>query len=516
MNYKKISAFFLLLILITSLGVYTSGKTITSSEILLIPLDSRPCNTDYIIYAAGAIDKKVYFPKEYLDDYNRPSNSDNLYKYLYDSLDSSDTYIIYTNQIINGGLISSRDPLSYLNLEEKLEAFAEFLKIAKDLDKKVIVLSVLPRVSPSQFTDLWNFKDELINFSNNFGTVTPNISYAADSLPPKEIIARYLSIYNGSDLIINDMKKNVESGLIDLFIIGQDDTNKESITNHQLEKYLNYQNEKIIVQPGADELTKLVLAKIVRNETKESLLDLNIIFTDPTKTNETRIFEAFSTEERSNQLLEFLSIKKNLNSDNIVVVHNKANSVELTINNIYNNLNKNYLGLIDIAYINQGDPELFKEKSFIKSLNGYSGWNTVGNSLGSEYANIVIYDFLQKNLHTFPVEKQIELLENYYKLFYIHFADDYLYQGQLRNQLNSFLLENNEDISFIMNKDLGDNFLKTIFKEQSESLQKSLSGSYYNFDSFYTLEYSQPTVSLPWKRTFEVRIIPNLTITKGR
>ena len=172
--------------------------------------------------------------------------------------------------------------------------------------------------------------------------------------------------------------------------------------------------------------------------------------------------------------------------------------------------------LIDIAYINQGDPELFKEKSFIKSLNGYSGWNTVGNSLGSEYANIVIYDFLQKNLHTFPVEKQIELLENYYKLFYIHFADDYLYQGQLRNQLNSFLLENNEDISFIMNKDLGDNFLKTIFKEQSESLQKSLSGSYYNFDSFYTLEYSQPTVSLPWKSTFEVRIIPNLTITKGR
>lgn len=516
MNFKKIGAFIILFSLIISLKVYTPGTTGASSEIILIPLDSRPCNTDYVLYAAKAVNKNISYPVAHLDDYNKPSNPKNLYKYLYDSLDSADTYIIYTNQILNGGLIASRSPESYLDMEKKLKDFTVFLEKAKELEKKIIVVSVLPRVIPSQFTDLWNFYDELVTFSNSYGSLQIDLSTNLAPQPPKEIINRYLSIYSGSDLIVTEMKEKVEKELIDLLIIGQDDTFKESITNKQINNYLEYNNEKIIVQPGADELTKLILAKLIRQESLMSPLDLKLLYIDPKELKEVKAFESFSTEIRSKQLLDFLSINLNKDSKNLAIIHNKAGMEEKTITEIRNNVNKDYLGLIDIAYINRGDKNLFKDKSFIKNLNGYSGWNTIGNSLGTEYSNLVIYDYLQKNLSNFTAEEQLNMLENYYKLLYVHFADDYLYQGRLREELDSFLLTNEEKNSFISNKAKAEEFLTKIFKEESMELNKALSGSYYNFNTYIHLDFKAGEVSLPWKRSFEIRITPNLKIKKDR
>ncbi len=516
MNLKRLVSFIIILVLIFSINFSISGAPSLSSEIILIPLDSRPCNTDYPAYAAKAVNKNISFPKDYLDNYNKPSNLDNLYEYLYDSLAQGDTYIIYTNQIINGGLIASRDPQSYINLNEKLKEFNKFLETAKSQEKKVIVVSVLPRVIPSQFTDLWNFQEELISFSLLYGKFQINVSETSPILPPKEILARYLSIYSGSDTIISSMKTNVEQGLIDLFIIGQDDTYKESITNQQLNKYLDYNNDKIIVQPGADELTQLILARLVRSESLESPLDVKLIYTDLQEAKEIKTFESLSIEKRSKQLLNFLSININNDSDNLAIIHNKQDMAEATLENIYNNENKNYLGLIDIAYINKGDMEIFKDLHFIKNLDGYSGWNTIGNSLGTEYANLVIFDYIQKNLLAFPVEEQIKILENYYNLLYVHFADDYLYQGILRDKLNSYLIEKNENFSFILDEKAAGDFLQESFKQESLGLNSALSGLYNNFNTNFQVEHGMGNISLAWKRTFEARIVPNLKIIKDR
>lgn len=516
MNPKKIFPFIIIIALIFSIKFSISGAPSLSSDIVLIPLDSRPCNTDYPAYAAKAVNKTISFPKDFLDNYNKPSSLDNLYKYLYESLEHADTYIIYTNQIINGGLIASRDPQSYINIDEKLKEFNKFLEAAKAQEKRVIVVSVLPRVIPSQFTDLWNFQDELIDFSLLYGKFQVNISETSPLLVPKEILARYLSIYSGSDAIISSMKSNVEKGLIDLFVIGQDDTYKESITNQQLNKYLDYNSGKIIVQPGADELTNLILARIVRLESSESPLDVKLIYTDSQEGKEVKTFESFSTEKRSKQLLSFLSIDINENSENIAIIHNKENMAESTLENLYNNVNKNYLGLIDIAYVNKGDIELFKNPEFIRNLDGYSGWNTVGNSLGSEYANLVIFDYIERNLLAFPAEEQIQILENYYKLLYVHFADDYLYQGILRNELNDYLIGRDENFSFILDKESADDFLEESFKQESLVLNKTLTGSYSKFNTNFQIKHDMGDISLAWNRSFEARIRPNLKIIQDR
>lgn len=519
MNIKKLSALIILIALIISMGIAMESSTseenkVLSSEIVLIPLDSRPCNTDYILYAGAAVNKNISFPKNSLDNYHKPSNSEDLYKFLNNSLYYSDTYIIYTNQILNGGLISSRNPQSYIDMESKLQDFTSFLETAKKQDKKIIVVSVLPRVIPSQFTDLWNFYDELINFSTGYGKYQVDLSIPTSSSPPKEILERYLSIYSGSDLIINTMKSNVENKLIDLLVIGQDDTFIESITNQQLNKYLKYNNEKIIVQPGADELTSLILAKLIRDESSESYLDLKLIYTDLENAKEVKAFESFSTETRSKQLLDFLSITLNEGSENLAIIHNKPGKADSAIRNINNNLNKNYLGLIDIAYVNRGDKELFNDLSFIKNLKGYSGWNTAGNSLGTEYSNLVIFDYLQKYLSSFSEEEQLKMIKNYHNLIYIHFADDFLYQALLRDQLNTFLLKNKDDFSFINNEYSAEDFLQNLFTEESDSLNKALSGAYNNFNTLYKIDQDTANILLPWKRTFEARIIPSLKIIK--
>lgn len=499
---KKILAFTISAFLVLALAFLSAGaEKKDNNNIVLIPLDSRPCNTLYVKDFARAMGKELNFPNQGLDNYNQPSDIEALYDYLYQSLAHADTYVIFTNQLINGGLIASRNPKSNLELEQKLKDLRAFLIKAKQKGKKILVLTVLPRVIPSQFTDLWNFKEELVYYST--------YEEKPDSLP-QETLDRYLSLYEDADYLIKEMIKLTEDDLIDLYLIGQDDSHSESINKRLMETYKEYSNHKVLIQPGADELAKLILARMIREELPVEL-NLDVLFTDPALQNEVSVFESYSSKERSQQILSLLKLKEDANSDNLLIIHNNAKKSEESLDLILASKDATYLGLADIALVNRGDKNLFTNGDLFRYLNSYSGWNTVGNSLATEYANFILHSFLKENLPQLTREEQEKLLEAYYSVILTHYLDDWFYQAILRDQLNEFLESKYENISFIRNKDLADKKLQELFKKEgwpfniSEDIKKDLPLD-------YQVKADNPEIKLAWKRTFEAEIKSDISI----
>ncbi|MEB3244698.1 MAG: DUF4127 family protein [Vampirovibrionales bacterium] len=91
------------------------------------------------------------------------------------------------------------------------------------------------------------------------------------------------------------------------------------------------------------------------------------------------------------------------------------------------------LTIADVAYANGSDPDLAVQLvsrfEFLGDLYGYAGWNTPGNAIGSAVAMAVIR-LLAERRGTFCAERFQEALV-------VRFADDWLYQADIRQALRN-------------------------------------------------------------------------------
>lgn len=86
-----------------------SPPPIFPGTIALVPLDSRPCNTQYPQVLSQMADHRILLPPaDALDDFLRPADSEALWQWLEDASRQSQTLILFTNELFNGGLIHSR------------------------------------------------------------------------------------------------------------------------------------------------------------------------------------------------------------------------------------------------------------------------------------------------------------------------------------------------------------------------------------------------------------------------
>lgn len=157
---KRVWAMLGMLALAVAAGVWLYSGLTPRQDILFIPLDSRPVNTQYarILGEMGNV-RVILPPDELLDSYLKPAAADELITWLEANSERADSIIIFANELFNGGLIASRNLASYTGVEQRLERFAEYLR--KHKNKKITVLFVLPRQLPSQFTELWAYRDGL-------------------------------------------------------------------------------------------------------------------------------------------------------------------------------------------------------------------------------------------------------------------------------------------------------------------------------------------------------------------
>ena len=204
-------------------------------NILLIPLDSRPVNTQYaeMLGAIGKARSPACLPAELLDNYLKPAATGEMMDWLEKNSARADKIIIFANELFNGGLIASRDPASYREIEKRLDRFEEYLRMNAPQD--ITVLYILPRHLPSQFTTLWAYRDELTRWgeiSDRLGRDNINedekarlraeLSLLQKDIPPA-VLDGYIGLYAAARALGERLMALAADDWIDQLVIGLDD-----------------------------------------------------------------------------------------------------------------------------------------------------------------------------------------------------------------------------------------------------------------------------------------------------
>jgi hypothetical protein len=239
-----------------------------SSRILLIPLDDRPPCLQFPVRMGLIADAEVVTPpREILGRFTEFGKSDEIIKWIKtQDLKSFDAAIISVDMLAYGGLVAMRvhqtDDKTSLR---RLEFARQLRRLAPKM--KIYASSVIMRIAPTGTGDNESYRENLSKWAEI--SVDPNSKNETADLE-KKIPAAALADYKAAR--VRDLKINlatiklVKDKVFDYLILSQDDAKPRGIHVADRErliaetKRLNL-TEKIAVQPGADEVSMLLLSR---------------------------------------------------------------------------------------------------------------------------------------------------------------------------------------------------------------------------------------------------------------
>lgn len=490
-------------------------------DIAMIPLDSRPVNTD-LPQTLGTIGGfQVILPDEdLLDQFLTPSKPEPLLDWLYSTGTEADLLIIHLNELIYGSLLNSREVGQYLDSHEKLAKVETFLNNQRNSKQNIQLIYILPRLLVSQYDlTMWAYEKELSSYSQlkHQQKIKPDneeINKALSQLEetiPQEILGRYNSLYVEAYLTGLKLLSWLEEGLVNEVIIGLDDAAPYGL-NVQAFHRLKTEAEKQMLDHafflhGADELAPLAIARHSLNLQDPEAF--SCLYLTPEDANKIFPYEAISLQENIEEKIAYLYAPKNfetklkkrpvLNAKKTLILNtNQAMSKE-AMDQAWTDIGSltTYTGLVDVAKTNGAFTPFIDQVGLEKVydyVDSYAGWNTAGNSLGTVIAHLLFYEQGQ-NL---PFWLQGKAFKAHEKLQIIRLLDDYIFQSKVRSEFTSWSLANGfHYLSF------GNHWSKA-----NDQLQKMMLEAIKPYPSLSIIsdQGKTPTFTFPWPRSFEIKI----------
>lgn len=501
-------------------------------RILFIPLDARPpClkMTEKMGLIGHA--ELIAPPLEMLGNFQEPGKSGEINNWiLKQDLQSFDAAIIVLDMIAYGGLVSSRKFLI-----ESPEALAriEILKQIRQRAPKLKIYgqSVIMRLAPNADGKNEAYREKL----HTWAKISPDkdAKTKAEVLQlEKEIPAAALADYKRARL--RNYKTNVKAidyvknGWIDYLILSQDDATPKGVhlvdrQNLILEVGRLGLTEKIAVQPGADEVSMLLLARVLNNYNQYSpkikpvysslkLRATAMPFEDrPLHVTVSHHIKATGSQEVENESEADLLFYVFASRHEPGAAETFAEEIEQKI------LSGRRVIVADIDPVGDvqgGDTKFTKaleERHLFSELSGYASWNTAGNTIGTALPHGIIFSLAETRLlKNKTVASAVWTAQNWFMINRV--LDDYYFHNLVRAKANAYLtgknlkasstLMNDADNEKVEKYSLGllqehlDDFIKNYFEKPVHSLQKNV-----------TCEKPSPLrFELPWNRTFEADI----------
>ena len=380
-------------------------------NIILLPLDERPCNFDFPSKIFNG-EKYTIIRPEHLGQKKTPASYEFIRDFLLANIEKADAAVISIDTLLYGGLIPSR--LHHLSEETVLER----LMLLKELREKN------PQVKLYAFQCIMR---------------CPKYSSDDEEVDPAAL-KDYLDrrAFNGSfNIRTLDL---VEDGTIDFLIIPQDDSAKYGYTAMDQktvrakidEKVLN---DRVILYPGADELGMVLVSRAI------NALENNTprVYLKYASTLAPQLIPNY--EDRSlNETVKYhvmaagcIAVPSLADADVVMGITAPANEMEEAANQPANNINYDVernmaeflyfvndclkrgipTAILDNAYTNGGELQLLRvlnKQGILMKLAGYAGWNTSANSMGTVLAMIVnnMYQNNTEAKQNFLVERFIE------------------------------------------------------------------------------------------------------------
>ncbi|SNX53592.1 DUF4127 family protein [Thermoanaerobacterium sp. RBIITD] len=509
---KKIITF--IIIFIITINVYCNKvsykdnlKYAYKEKIVFVPLDTRPVSLQNVEILSNAGGKELLVPPmDTLDYYMKKGNQNMLYEWLKVMVKRPDVsaVVISTNQFLSGGLIASRNYLNNIKYKEGVARLKNIIEMSGN--KRIILISIMPQAAPTLYEQDTKYVQNQTNIE--YYKMMKNAISNSDEIELNKLKSRmpsnlfnYMYVIASEGLINNEIASSLKSNVI--LTIGLDDTTMKSMLNYAYNDLKNgikkYKN--IYMLHGADEISMLAIARLINEENNFSPA-YKIAFEKKEDENMYLPYEGGTIKEITVEKIDYIGGKASDDAKNIVYIHSHIDNkigIKSAIDK-YKNNGQNF-GIADVAYTNGGDQNLVQDiirNNLLKNIDAYSGWNTPSNSIGTVIAELSI----KSNIDRIKDKKiSIERYKDYYAFTFIRYADDYVYQRIVRNEMQNWAKSNGENPDNLKNINEADTVLKEKMRQYLDKLVKG-------YDDNDILKINSIEVQYPWRRMFEVEVEP--------
>ncbi len=456
----------------------------TKINIVLIPADDRPVSYQLPVITA-AINENINIlipPKKFLGNLKTSADINKLINWLENTTaENNIDYIICALDIIAyGGLIPSRRcPDNENNIFSRLN---NFKNIVKTSNAKLFAFSSIMRISNNNINEeekeYWDKYGKLIFEYSYKLHKEENYSIAEAKIPP-EILNDYLKTREKNFSVNKFYLDWQKERIFDFLLFTKDDTAPFGLNVQEAE----YLSQMAAVHTGYDEVITVLLARAVA-ENHSGKIKIHPVYSTPEGKNIIPGYEdklLYKNIESHIDLCGAEHADSEKNADIILLVHTPEKeqndlamkefvepenhkSVDFCIDYIKNS-DKPVI-LADVKNANGADDLLIKKLFELDfDLYGYAGWNTASNTIGTALSMGVMRYIAEK--------EKFFCEENFKKLMFVRFADDWAYQTVARHK------DNREE-----------EFLSTARKMARR----------------FNLNPSQISLTFPWNRNFEIEI----------
>ena len=489
----------------------------TPPKVILLPLDSRPVNTDLPIQLAAAGGVKVTIPdKELLDQFLTPSQPEPLYQWLKNNTGSGEEVVVlHVNQLLFGGLLNSREEAQYRDASAKLLTLQDYLlQIPARSGQKMVLIYILPRLLPSQYDEeMWAYEKELTELSQlkhraalDDLSVYPRI-YELEQEIPASIRQRYETLYVQAYNTGLSLLDWAEQGYADEVLIGLDDSGEFGLNIKAFNDLKALAGQRGLSQAfflhGADELGALAIARHSLKLGADSD-SFRLVWLTPGQEEVIFPYEAVplsqNYQEKRNYLYAgktsapqhpqpkakyiYLNSSQELTSQEMAAAWQQIREEERPRGSL--------AGLADVAKVN-GAWQPFMDTVGLDAVydyvDVYAGWNTAGNSLGTVMAHLVFWE--QGQSLSGPAGRSAR--QAHESLQRIRLLDDYLYQAVVRPGFLQWAEE--QGFHYLV--------FGSRWDEANAQIQQRMDEAASSYRLFKNRQY---LYQFPWPRSFELWI----------
>lgn len=497
-------------------------------SIALMPLDSRPCNTQYPALLAEAGGAALSLPPdEAMDDFLTGADTDARWTWLEEASASADQLVIFTNSLFCGGLIASRNSAAYDDVAADLERLQALCTAFKQEEgRSVTVVQVLPRLSPNQYDDdLAPYYGAL----TNYGKAWDEADAAGEAAPaqadgvPQAVLDEYCALHEKSADLAAALNSMAEDGTIDRLFISQDDGASAcpaNITFRDL-SYVVADNTQLI--HGVDELSMLLVSDLAADGLEAT--PVRLVYSDAADAERLYPYEPVSLGAMAAEKIALGGLTVDEDAADTLYVHTDTSDAAATEEAIAAAEEAGRFALADVAATNKADPALTEtllSPESLAALDAYAGWNTAGNSIGTVCAELRALAALDARWDSLSADAQQWAVTALYTFRAVRLAEDVCYMAESRNALTTAFLADglsdatgafvSEDARTEANARLSDTFAA-----YAETLAALFNGSHTldlgSRQIGVTIADFSSSAVFPWARSFEIEVTPAMTLT---
>ena len=468
-------------------------------RIVCLPIDSRPCNTQFIRSLTEWAGGELTLPsKEIQDDFTRPAAFEDSLRFLKEALPGADGAVISLDHLCYGSLLASRE--ESVTDEEALDRAACLRELAREHAGVPIYLNTVvlrSSISTLKAGDLGAY--EAMTAYSESSDRWERFRLPADRKRMEEAMARLPEGLLERTLRIRKRNLRVNlaavemaaEGLLAGLSIVQEDSQEYGLPRKDqrvIEQRLKELGlEGIRIRNGTDEAGAVQAAKALCRGREPLEAEIRWIgdgnFTAP--------YEDRPFRENVETACAEAGIRQTEGSGTVILIlcPERGEKAEVTEPMSETWLNRcaeaadaavgegGRVYLLDVMRANGGVPELMGRMREADGLWGYSAWNTASNALGTLLAQAVTDGMAGKPNRAFLQERLL---------------DDMAYEGRIRGLLNARLREKREDVFHLRDKAGAERLLREAYEDELRAIWPLRQMPRYR-------------VSLPWNRTFEVK-----------